>query len=127
MKTPLKIHRARFVYQRKRLWDNSEAVTRLKGLPIEIRTQGLGTVVATLLAADDATSRGLVQLIAEWLREGGMVPASENAPRSGDGNAMLKWMANCEPAAYLAAGVETMALLETAKLLAAANEATKEK
>ncbi len=105
-----------------------ETATRIQGLPVQLRAQGLSTTVAVLLREDRPESRALLRLLAEWLLGASPVrtlfPHTLNAgPPELDGQTLL---ASClaleleQQDTYLAAQDDALALLAEAKLLASA-------
>ena len=133
MTESLRHQRARFAYERIREWPAPSAraaAARAKGLPIQLRTQGLGTTVAMLTnqasdrdgPEDDAAL--LVGLLADWLlRESPRQPFGERERGDTAKNArewrleLLDACCRSDRATYMAAQAEALALLEEVKIL----------
>jgi hypothetical protein len=98
-------------------WEESER-NHIKGLPVQLRTQGLAIVVATLLADTKRVSRDVNEGVAGWL--GTVLPelvverrADSNAPRAAD---LLRASVKLGRTEYLAVQREALAFLEDVKL-----------
>jgi hypothetical protein len=114
--------RTRFAHECVAGWGRSaaDAATRLKGLPVEVRTGGLGTAVAVLLREGGRDSGLLAGMLAEWLlrRSPRRLPGFDDARGHADGRRLLELLARADALDYRAAQREALALLEQAKLLA---------
>jgi hypothetical protein len=114
--------RARHAYTKITCSGELDAVcARAQALPIEVRTQGLTTVVATLLKNERRTEcRALADWLEVWLmRDSGLVKLESATP-----GALLKWATTCSRDEYHALQAEALAYLEHVKrLLSALREA----
>jgi hypothetical protein len=121
MTESLKRKRARFAYDRVMAWDASwreKAVQRIKGLPVQVRTQGLSTALATLIHQDNAESRALADLLADWLlNDSPHKPLDVRTLQARDRDALLKLLVRADRASYLAAQCEAIGLLDEVKTL----------
>lgn len=117
----IKCKRARFAYERVVAWDASwreRAVQRVKGLPVQVRTQGLGTALATLIHQDNVESRALADLLADWLlNDSPHKPLKQETAQSADRHALLAALVRADRASYMAAQSEAIGLLDEVKTL----------
>lgn len=99
----------------------AKVCTRVQGLPISMRSQGLTVAVATLLEEDRPESRELARLLASWVLSGVVSAPVSNAT----GTQLLERAAACSRSEYLAMQAEALAYLEHVKRLAGALEKSK--
>ena len=121
MAESIKRKRARFAYERVAAWDancRDKAVQRVKGLPVQVRTQGLGTALATLIHQDNVESRALADLLADWLLSvSPRKPLKQEPAQSGDRHSLLAALVRADRASYMAAQIEAIGLLDEVKTL----------
>lgn len=112
--------RAKFVMERIGGWNGqswkSEAVTRVKSLPVQIRSQGLTVGIAVLLREGSASAE-IAKILAEWLFGGAPVRPLGAPSGSKTGQALLRAAVDADRASYLAAQREALGLLDELKLL----------
>lgn len=123
--------RNQFAYQVVKNWDptlRADATTLAKGLPIQVRSQGLGTVIAWLMtrSTSDLAARNLLNILGSWLLHSS--PRSPFAREEDDGrNAGEKlleaWM-NADRPEAMAAQRDAMGMLEQLKVFAEAFAST---
>ena len=92
--------------------------TRLKGMPVALRTSGLAVVAAQLNASDCPEDKRIGDLLAPWLLTHATVFSGEK-----QGEKMRDLLEQCVQASrleYEAAQQEALRLMEQAKLLALA-------
>lgn len=121
MAQSLQQQRAAFVYERVRMWDRAwqkEAAQQVKGLPVQVRMQGLATTVAVLLSEDRSHTRALAELLATWLLERAQRRPFGHLDASATPRGLLEACIQADRATYTAVQTEALALLETVKLLA---------
>jgi CRISPR-associated protein (Cas_Cmr5) len=94
--------------------------TRVQGLPVAVRSEGLTVAVATLLKEDRRESRDLADLIARWLLNGSGVVGSHPDPVTA--RSLLDHAIDCSRAEYLVLQAEALAYLDHVKRLASALE-----
>jgi hypothetical protein len=99
-----------------------EATTRVQGLPLSIRSQGLGVAVAILLREGKSESKSLADLLGRWLLKECPVRVLEpSSSLSSYGSDLLRAVVVCtDPIAAGAATEEAITLAGTIKLLASA-------
>lgn len=127
------VSRARAAYafgQLQNVSRKEEVAQRLKGLPIQIRTQGLSTALALLIAdADRADTRRVRDLLVGWFmssrsrcRTTGLRQQLHGIEDKGKAALeMLRWcVETADNAAYRAVQAEALAFLQQAKILAEA-------
>lgn len=87
---------------------------RAQGLPIEVRTQGLTTVLATLVKNEKRSECSeLASWLARWLIESsGLAQLERRGPLG-----LLEWATNCSRDEYQALQAEALAYLEHVKRL----------
>ncbi len=115
--------RARFAYREVADWSanlRKKATPRVRGLPVQVRTQGLQVTVAALLRDDKAEVRYLVDLLAKWLlRDSPRHPFGSAATTGAtDPRALLAACVAADRSDYLAARAEAIAFLDQVKLYA---------
>jgi len=101
--------------------NRSKVRTRVQGLPVAIRTQGLSVALATLLKEKNSESAQLAELMGNWLlssRARVVANSSENA----SGSKLLARTIEAKRAEYLALQTESLAYLEHVKRIASALE-----
>ena len=120
----LAAERARFAYAEVASWGKvlqKAAPPLSRGLPVQVRIQGLQVTVATLMRSNTAEARELADLLARWLLDRGprrvfdpdRVPdASSHAAR------LLGACVEADRASYLAARTEAIAFLDQVKVYA---------
>jgi hypothetical protein len=124
--------RTQFAYGNVAEWKKDwrkDALARVKGLPIQVRTQGLPVTLANLMGEDNTHSRHLADLIGRWLLEKAFHkplgedsgPASRSPARR-----LLDACINAERSTYLAVQAEALAFLEQVKLFADALYSSRE-
>lgn len=119
--------RARFIYEKTSAWNGDtlakDALARVKGLPVQVRAQGLGTAVALLLREEKKDASELAELIAKWLfvnRDGPYKkPGWLTRPQKRREIAEDLLVATIEAPTldYLAAQAEALAFLDQLKLV----------
>lgn len=113
--------RARFVMDRIGAWSgrpwSKDAVTRVKSLPVQIRSQGLTVGIAVLLREGGASAE-IVKILAEWLFTGAPVKPLGVPGGAKTGQALLRAAVDADRPSYLAAQREALGLLDELKLLA---------
>jgi hypothetical protein len=119
--------RAQSAYQWLKTLKNREALGKVKqraqGLPVEVRTQGLSVVVATLIKEDRPESRELARGLADWLLgESVWGKSAGSRPGEGTGLQLLDRAIGCSRPEYLMLQAEALAYLEHVKRLASALE-----
>ena len=117
--------RARFAFEAVENWGSwkKDATQRVKGLPVQLRTQGLPVTIATLLREDKVNTRELAHLIARWVMdEAPHKPLPKQKPQAKD---LLEACIRADRASYMAAQTEALSLLEQVKLFADALHGTK--
>ena len=133
MASSLSRRRAAFAYQRLvGAGDKKELAQILKGLPIQVRSQGLSTALALLISGDDRIARTVLDLTVDWLTNDQCATKPVLDLQQGDPDTLLRWcVVEADNASYRAVQAEVLALLGQAKILAAAlvasNERTREK
>lgn len=133
MTESLKRLRAKFVYDEVRSWGRlrntaGKAATRAKGLPVQVRTQGLGTTVAMLMhqarrQEEKKTDAGmLAEVLAKWLLDACPRRPFADVEVGGDDRVrvLLDACMRADRACYAAAQNEALAVLEDVKVLAQA-------
>ncbi len=118
----LKRLRAQFAYDEVNgNWPNN-ALQRVKGLPVQVRTQGLTVTLATLLREDTVQSRRLADVLGRWLlKDAPHRSLDETGPEKwSPARRLLDACIKAERSAYLAAQVEALFVLEQLKLFAEA-------
>jgi hypothetical protein len=96
---------------------------RLKGLPIQVRTQGLSIAFAVLASDDSRVPRDLIELIIGWLLHEESPVKSILPIKSADQNRkpeFFRWCMESDSASYRAVQREAISFLETAKVISAA-------
>jgi hypothetical protein len=119
----LRSERAKYSYDAVTLWADrlrEETTRRVKGLPIEIRIQGLMVTLATLISDGKETSRHLSDLLARWLLAEAPYrtltgAAPERQPSSG---LLLEICSKASRGQYAAAQREAVLLFEQIKIFA---------
>ncbi|SER20069.1 CRISPR-associated protein (Cas_Cmr5) [Solimonas aquatica] len=121
MSRDLRASRARFCYDEVAAWAGKpwrqEAAQRVKGLPVQVRTQGLVVTLAMLMADDKTYTRHLADLLANWL----LTAAPYRALRGEGGATALTLLEACSKAPrveYAAAQREAILLLQQLKIFA---------
>ncbi len=117
--------RAKFVMKRIEPWRGEkwckEAVTRIKSLPVQIRSQGL-TVGLAVLLREGGPSVTIGNILGDWLlgSERDTFPVKVLAAPDGtkDCKALLRAVVAADRPSYLAAQREALGLLDELKLLA---------
>ena len=133
MASSLSRRRAAFAYQRLvGAGDKKELAQILKGLPIQVRNQGLSTVLALLISRDDShddrTVRTVLELTVDWLTNDQCATKPVLDLQQGDPDTLLRWcIVEADNASYRAVQAEVLALLGQAKILAAALVASNER
>jgi hypothetical protein len=92
-------------------------------LPVQVRTQGLGTAVAVLIADDRSHTRALAELLTSWLLVHTPRPPFEHltaGTAQPSARTLLEACTRADRAAYAAAQAEAMAFLDEVKVLAEA-------
>jgi len=114
--------RARHAYEAlQNMRGRPKVCTRVQGLPIEVRAQGLTVAVATLLKEDRAESRELARLLASWVL-GDKAHIVVDPPSNPTGAQLLERATTSVRSEYLAMQTEALAYLEHVKRLASALE-----
>src|SRR5262245_56085128 len=104
--------RAQFAYEDVVEWSrdwSKDALARVKGLPVQTRTQGLTTTLATLMRDDSRHATHLADLIGSWvLQKAPHKPLGEDTgqPTWSLARRLLAACVNAERSAYLAAQAE---------------------
>ena len=129
MASSLSRRRAAFAYQRLvGAGDKKELAQILKGLPIQVRSQGLSTALALLISGDDRIARTVLDLTVEWLTNDQCATKPVLDLQQGDPHTtLLRWCVEADNASYRAVQAEVLALLDQAKILAAALVASNER
>ena len=128
MASSLSRRRAAFAYQRLvGAGDKKELAQILKGLPIQVRNQGLSTVLALLISGDDRIARTVLELTVKWLTNDQCATKPVLDLQQGDPDNLLRWCVEADNASYRAVQAEVLALLDQAKILAAALVASNER
>ena len=124
--------RQRFVWGRVQQWNErpwrKEVTQRLKGLPIQLRQQGLGVTLADLMR-QGGPSREMADMLAEWLLVEApvkLVPAWKDESRASV-DSLLEISLGANRETWLALQAEAGALLDQAKGLADALIGQREK
>ena len=127
MSSSLSQRRAAFAYQKLvgAGGNNKELAQSLKGLPIQMRNQGLSTALALLISRNDSTAGKMLDLIVDWLTSSGcptkpLLSRQPDQPNPYGPNELLGWCVEADNASYRTVQAEVLALLEQAKILAAA-------
>ena len=116
MNDSLSRERAKFALRELRSCTRLDEVnTRLKGLPVEIRVQGLSMAVATLLRDNKAASRHILGWIRTWLTDESPVRVLE--VKGSGHSALLEAVTMAERDVYLAAQRDVLGLVEQLKVL----------
>ncbi|MBL8470792.1 MAG: hypothetical protein KF778_19810 [Rhodocyclaceae bacterium] len=128
----LRAARARYCYDEAVRWKpefRKEITQRLKGLPVQMRSQGLANTLALLMADDKFHVAVLAEILARWLLEksplrplpetGG--PAHWGAPRR-----LLDACVKARRIEYAWAQIEAIALMDQLKLFAGALAASED-
>jgi hypothetical protein len=116
--------RAQFAYDDVTKWAQGwrkEALARVKGLPIQTRTQGLTITLASLMREGKVHATHLADLMGQWLlQEAPHSPLGELTSPStwSPSRQLLDACMKAERSAYQAAQTEAMAFLEQVKLFA---------
>ena len=127
MSSSLSRRRAAFAYQKLvGASDMKELAQILKGLPIQVRNQGLSTALALLISRDDRIARTVLELAVDWLTDDQCATKPVLDLQQGDPGDLLRWCVEADNASYRAVQAEVLALLDQAKILAAALDASKE-
>ena len=128
MASSLSRRRAAFAYQRLvGAGDKKELAQILKGLPIQVRSQGLSTALALLISGDDRIARTVLDLTVDWLTNDQCATKPVLDLQQGDPDNLLRWCVEADNASYRAVQAEVLALLDQAKILAAALVASNER
>ncbi len=120
----LRAARARYAYGEVASWkDKSKETTqRVKGLPVQIRTQGLMQTLAVLMADDKPHVRRLGEVTGRWLLEDAPYRAlSEASSNSGTWSHSRRLLEACMKASrleYVWAQQEAIQLLDQIKIYA---------
>ena len=122
--------RARFAYDQVAKWSGpwaKEAVARVKGLPIQLRTQGLPVTLASLMQEENRASGRLAELLADWLLAHAPYRLFDDPEvPSVSARSLLQSSVQAQRSVYLAAQAEALAFLEQVKLFAVALHGGKE-
>ena len=112
--------RAKFAMERIGSWHDREfakaAATRVKGVPVQIRAQGL-TVALAVLIREGRESAEIARILAEWLLDGAPVRPLVAKGGGRDANALLRASVEADRPSYLAAQRESLEFLDELKLL----------
>ena len=118
----IKQRRMEFAYEQLSKFSNKkEIATRLKGLPIAIRMNGLAVIVAQFSSSDEI--RPIGKMLSKWLLK--ECPMNTFPKQTEDNANIKKLLELCIQAIrteYAAAQQEAIAFLECAKLIAEALE-----
>lgn len=96
-----------------------DAATRVKSLPIAIRTQGLMVVLATLLKENTSYARSLSNAVAEWLvRRAPHSSLKSEDSQEVNARRLLEMCRSASRRDYLAAEWEAILFFEQVKLYA---------
>ncbi len=127
MSYSLSRQRAQFAFQQLRTArDRKELAGYLKGRPIQVRSLGLATTLALMMKDEKESAATTVwKLIVKWLTDDrcptkallDMKPDRKNL-----GEELLDWCLEADNASYRTVQAEAIALLDQAKILAAALE-----
>jgi hypothetical protein len=115
--------RARLAYDllvdQKRFTVDSEVATRVKSLPVQVRTQGITVALATLMRGSGSSTK-LAELIATWLLDRSCPAelADRDAPGKPTPERALGALIKAKRITYILAQQEALALVEQAKLIA---------
>ena len=127
MADSLSRRRARFAFGRLRGASDMDGLAQvLKGLPIQVRTQGLSTVLALMMADDGKPGiRAVRELVVGWLKHDDcpakpLLGSQQGGQEAPPDEALLRWCIEAGNGSYRAVQAEAAALLDQAKLLAAA-------
>lgn len=119
--------RAAFCYEKVTDWPENwrgDATTRIQGLPVQIRTQGLPVALATLIADNKPHTDRLSEILAHWLlAEAPHRPlgkGNQDRPLPAD---LLAACTRADRAAHTAAQREAILLCDQLKLFANALKA----
>ena len=133
MADSLSRRRARFAFGRLRgASDKRDLAQALKGLPIQVHTQGLSTVLALMMANDGKPGiRTVRELMVGWLNHDEcpakpLLGSQQGGREGGSDDALLRWCIEAGNDSYRAVQAEAAALLGEAKILAAALAAARE-
>ena len=133
MPNSLSRRRAAFVFQRLcRAGNKQELAQTLKRLPIQVRSLGLSTTLAMTMTDKEKESVGgtVEGLVVAWLTDDQCPTKSlldlDPEPPNLRVDALLAWCLEAENASYRAVQAEVVALLNQAKVLAAALYAREE-
>ena len=133
MPNSLSRRRAAFVFQRLRGAGNKQELAQtLKRLPIQVRSLGLSTALAMTMTDKEKESVGgtVERLVIAWLTDDQCPTKSlldlNPEPPNLRADALLAWCLEAENASYRAVQAEAVALLNQAKVLAAALYAREE-
>lgn len=113
--------RAQRCFDEVRGWQQTwrdEAATRVKSLPVAIRTQGLMVVVATLMRENTPYARRLVEALARWLLKEPNAPLRGLAQSDAGPRALLEACRNASRAEFLTAEWEAVLFFDNVKLYA---------
>lgn len=119
--TDLERKRAQQALKEIQRWQNNkssfkEAVTRLKGLPVTIRSEGLVTTLAILLKSNTSADENIADALARWLADGvPWTPIESNAQRA---KTLMEELIHLENLQYRIVQREALAFVEHLKLLA---------
>lgn len=121
-KPTLQERRIRFAFDVVKGWSRNafnDPVQRAKGLPVQLRTQGLVVTLATLM---DGGHAHFADTIARWLlREAPCKPLAQWAEDQGSSaSRLLAACVRADRSAYLSAQAEALALVEHIKRFAGA-------
>lgn len=121
--------RTHFAWQRVERWETAKELkkigTRLQGLPVEVRAQGLSTALATLLRENRRESIALADCLVDWLRKDDnpyrlLATTTTRGEGSNPGIQLLSELTRVERSTYLAIQTDALGLCEALKLLASA-------
>lgn len=120
----LRAERSRFLLDQLQGWKKEmkddaigRAVKRVRSLPIEVRAEGLSTVVAILLADSKKEIAGLAELLAQWLLVKHPRSPLGEAGRDARASALLNLCVRAERQRYQAAQTEALELIAQLKIL----------
>lgn len=125
MSDSLSRRRAAFVFRQLRYAGDKEELARdLKGRPIQVRNLGLSTVLALTMQDKKQVVRTVRKLVIEWLTDDRCPTKSLLAPEPDQkdlgAEELLRWCLEADNASYRTVQAEAVALLDQAKVLAAA-------
>ncbi|WP_315783323.1 MULTISPECIES: type III-B CRISPR module-associated protein Cmr5 [unclassified Bradyrhizobium] len=115
--------RARFCFDDVQQWSprwRGEATTRVKSLPVQIRSQGLLVTLATLMNEGRDHSMPLVDVLARWLLEAAPKRTLRAPTGQTDRTRLLGACSTASRAEYAAAQHEAILLFDQIKLYAVA-------